>query len=293
MSDIALEIWQKVASFLNSNFTAALAGALGGALAAQRIGDRSKQRDALLHEIRSTNAAIMVTFTICNSGIVFKKQHVKDIYETYTSKKAEQMEFQRRCAASQRSPDAFFEFQADFRALQMSVVPIDVLRTLVFEKISATGRPLALVATLVGVVASLENTINKRNALIERFQGSGPEGETQLPAFYFGLPYGPGHVSTEFPDTIKALYSQTDDVIFFSELLGKDLMTHGNRILDQYRKIAKVKEEKISSADFTEARNLGIMPDDANYTDWLRGFSSVAQQGVQPEEKAIKGSALD
>lgn len=172
----------------------------------------------------------------------------------------------------------------------MPVVPIDVLRTLVFEKISATGRPLVLVATLVGVVASLENTINKRNGLIERFQGFGPEGETQLPAFYFGLPYGPGHVSTEFPDTVKALHSQTDDVIFFSEQLGKDLMTHGNRILDQYRKIAKVKEEKISSADFTVARNLGLMPDDANYTDWLRGFSSVAQQGVQPEGPATAGS---
>lgn len=89
MSDIALEILQKAAAFLNSNFTAALAGAFGGALAAQRIGDRSKQRDALLQEIRSTNAAIMVTFTICNTGIVFKKQHVKDIYETYISKKAE------------------------------------------------------------------------------------------------------------------------------------------------------------------------------------------------------------
>lgn len=270
--------WHNVAGFLNSNFTAALAGALGGALAAQRIGDRAKQREALLQEIRSTNAAIMVTFTICNAGLALKKQFVKEIYETYTAKKVELKEFQRRRAAGQQHPDLPFEFQADFRTLQMPVVPADVLRTQVYESISASGRPLALVAALVGAIASLADTIQKRNTLIERFRELGPAGTDQLPAFYFGLPYGPGHVSTEFSDTIESLHSLTDDVIFFSELLGNDLMTHGNRILDQYRNVAKVKKEKISSVDFTEPRKQGLMPDAANYADWLKGFPNAAQQ---------------
>ena len=151
--------WHNIAGFLNSNFTAALAGALGGALAAQRIGDRAKQREALLQEIRSTNAAIMVTFTICNAGLALKKQFVKEIYETYTAKKEGLKEFQRRRAASQQHPNSPFEFQADFRTLQMPVVPTDVLRTQVYESISASGRPLALVAALVGAIASLADTI--------------------------------------------------------------------------------------------------------------------------------------
>lgn len=165
---IAAELfsWHNVAGFLNSNFTAALAGALGGALAAQRIGDRAKQREALLQEIRSTNAAIMVTFTICNAGLSLKKQFVKEIYETYTTKKEELKEFQRRVAAGQQHPNLPFEFQADFRTLQMPVVPADVLRTQVYESISASGRPLALVAALVGAIASLADTIQKRNTLI-------------------------------------------------------------------------------------------------------------------------------
>jgi len=280
--------WQNVAGFLNSNFTAALAGALAGALAAQRIGDRAKQRDALLQEIRSTNAAIMVTFTICNAGLALKKQFVKDIYETYTAKKGALKEFQRRRAAGEQPPDLPFEFQADFRTLQPPVVPIDVLRRQVYESISATGRPLALVAALVGAIASLADTIKRRNALIEGFKGLGPAGAAQLPAFYFGLPYSPGHVSTEFSDTIEALHSLTDDVIFFSELLGKDLMTHGDRILNQYRKVAKVKKEKISSVDFTESRKLGLMPDAANYTDWLKGFPSAAQQGAPADAGALR-----
>ncbi len=285
MSDISnfaeLFSWQNVAGFLNSNFTAALAGALGGALTAQRIGDRAKQRGALLQEIRSTNAAIMVTFTICNAGLALKRQFVKDIYETYTARKEALEEFQRRHAAGQQDPDLPFEFRADFRTLQMPVVPIDVLRIQVYENISATGRPLALVAALIGAVASLDDTIRMRTALIERFRELGAAGADQLPAFYFGLPYGLGHVSTEFSDTVDSLYSRTDDVIFFSELLGKDLMDHGSRVLEQYRKVAKVKKEKIASIDFSEPRELGFMPNAENYADWLEGFPNEAQQGAQ------------
>lgn len=290
ISGFVLELFtgQNVADFLNSNFTAALAGALAGALMAQRIGDRAKQRDALLREIRSTNAAIMVTFTICNAGLALKKQFIKDIYETYTAKKAALKDFQRRRAAGQLPPNLPFEFQADLRSLQMPVVPIDVLHTQVYENISPSGRPLALVAALVGAVASLSDTIQKRNALIERFQALSAEGIAQLPAFYFGMPYGPGHVSTEFSDTVESLHSLTDDVIFFSELLGTDLMAHGNRILDQYRSMAKVKKEKISSVDYTEPRNQGLMPDATNYTDWLKGFPNAGQEGVPAYAGALR-----
>jgi hypothetical protein len=273
---IELVSWQSVSSFLNSNFTAALAGALAGALAAQKIGDRAKQQDRLVKEIRITNATITIAFTICNSGIALKKQFVKDIFETYTAKKAELEEFQRRSAAGQ--PSAIpFTFQADLRTLQMPAVPIDMLRTQVYESISATGRPLALVAALVGAVASLADTIHKRNSLIERFQREGTTNRDQVTAFYFGLPYGSGHVSTEFCDLVEALHSLTDDVIFFSELLVKDLTAHGNCLLDQYKSISNVKKEKIFSVDFTDPFKQGLMPDEANYNDWLKGFPGVTR----------------
>lgn len=70
--------WENLRDFLNSNFTAALAGALAGALTAQHIADRGKKREETLLELRSTNAAIMVAFIFCNAGIALKKQLVKD-----------------------------------------------------------------------------------------------------------------------------------------------------------------------------------------------------------------------
>ncbi len=126
-----------------------------------------------------------------------------------------------------------------------------------------------------GATSSLADTIYKRNSLIERFKREDIANRDQVTAFYFGLPYGPGHVSTEYCDLIEALYNLTDDVIFFSELLVKDLMTHGNCILDQYKNIANLKKEKIFSVDFTDPFKEGLMPDAANYTDWAKGFPGV------------------
>jgi hypothetical protein len=270
--------WQNIAAFLNSNFTAALAGAFAGALAAQKISERAKLRNQLLQEIRSTNAAIAVSFTICNAALSLKKQFVKDIYETYTAKKSELEEFHRQRAGGQQAPNLPFEFRADFRTLQMPLVPTDILQKQVYEGISTTGRPLGLIAAISGSVDSLKDTIQKRNILIERSRELDPAAEGQLAAFYFGLPYGPGHVNTEYPDSIESLNISTDDVIFFSELLMKDLMEHGNRILKQYNKITKVNKEKISSVDLTEPREQGLMPDEADYADWVKGFQSAAQQ---------------
>lgn len=280
-----LPSWNNIADFLNSNFTSALTGALvgafAGAMAAQRVGDRAKQREAILQEIRSTNAAIMVAFTICNAGLALKRQFVKEIYETYIANRAALNQFKQRRALRQQPADLPFEFRADFRSLQVPVVPIDVLRTQLYEKISAAGRPLATVATLAGALASLEDVINKRNTLIERFRGLEESRIELLPALYFGVPYGEGHVSTEFADSIEALYSLTDDVIFFGHLLSEDLKAHGANILSQYKKIAKIKEEKIHDVDFQNAQALGLMPDAKNYAEWMRGFPNAVQPAVQ------------
>ena len=291
ISNFVLELfsWQNISAFFNSNFTAALAGAFAGAIAAQRIGDRAKQRDILLQEIRTINAAITISFTVCNAGISLKKQYIKDMYEKYIAKKSDLEEFLKKRETGEIPRNQPFEFQADFRSLQMPQVPIETLRAQVYENISVTGRPLALVGALSGAIDSLADTINKRNALIEQFRALGAAGEAQLPAFYFGLPYGPGHVSTEYLDTVESMYTLTDDVIFFSELLGKDLMEHGNNILNQYRKIAKVKKEKISELDFEKAYENGLMPNKNNYADWLKAFIKPAQQDTPADAEKRRG----
>lgn len=268
--------WENATTFLNSAFSisllGALAGAYAGATAAQRIAERTKERDQLLTQIRSTNAAIMVAFGICNAALSLKKQQTIALCETFVAKKNELIEFMRKRKAGEIPGDTPFEFQADLRSLQMPLGPIDVLRTQVYEKLSVSGRPLALVATLAGALSSLADTITNRNNLIVGFKHLAPEAHKALPALYFGLPFGGGHVSTEYADTIEALNTLTDDVIFFSDLLCKDLADHGNRILDTYKTRFKDKLESINAIDFTNARTAGLMPREENYADWLHGF---------------------
>lgn len=279
VTEALMGVGKALAAVANSNFSAALAGAFAGAIAAQRIGDRNKQRDALLHEIRSINAAVTLSFSVCNSGLSLKKQYVKDIRDKYVAQKAEVQEFHRRRRAGEQQPDEVFEFRADLRTLQMPTVPIDLLQQLVLEKISVTGRPLALIATLSGSINSLRQVLEKRSSLVEGFKTIPQKDQNRvMPALYFGLPFGDGHVSEEFPDTVEALYRVTDDVIFFSDLLLKDLVKHGERVLTAYKKIAKLKSEKISKIDLSAARAQGLMPDHDQYEDWLNGFRDDAQQ---------------
>lgn len=263
-----------VIDLINSNFMStllsALTGATCGALAAQHIGDRSKRRDQLLLELRNTNSAIMMAFTTCNAGMALKNQFVNSIVKEYNKKREELLTITRKSNLIQKDEAEIFEFTADFRTLQMPVVPIDILRTYVYDRISAKGRALATVGALAGALDSLNHIISNRNNLIARFRESNLNKDRVLLSLYFGLPYGDDHINSEFFDTVKGLNSLVDDTIFFSHLLMKDLKLHGDIIKIKYDKVAKYNSEKVTDFDFTGAKNL--MPDEEIYKDWLSGF---------------------
>lgn len=108
-----------------------------------------------------------------------------------------------------------FKFQADMQTLQFQALPMDTLRAVAFERLSIVGRPLNLVVTLTQVVQSLDESIAKRNTLIDGYKTEFAKDNQGFVQLYFGLPYGEGHVNLDYPGTINAIYSQTDDGIFF------------------------------------------------------------------------------
>lgn len=89
LSSAAAAGWQ----FLNSNiviaFVGGFTGAIGGALGAQRIVERSRKREERLKELRYTNAAIMVSHTICNAALALKKQHVQPMRKAFQELRAD------------------------------------------------------------------------------------------------------------------------------------------------------------------------------------------------------------
>lgn len=268
--------WETIKSFSNSAFVTsllgALAGAFAGATAAQRIAERSKHREELLREMRNVNAAIALAFGICNTLLALKKQHVKSLKETYDVQKAALLEFERQRNAGEIQRDKVFKLKSDLQTLNPQSFPMDTLRMVVFERLSIIGRPLNLVVTLSQTVQNLEESLSKRNSLIESYKTVLANDTQHISTLYLGLPYGEGHINLDYPGTIDAIYSQTDDGIFFSNLLCKDLHAHGNRLADEFKKKFKDNPPCISEVDFTAVSTIELMPDEKNYADWTKAF---------------------
>lgn len=269
--------WIDTKEVLNSPFTTSLAGALAGAYAgaraAQLIAENSKARDQILAELRSTNSAIMVCFSIFTATLALKRQHVLPMYQAYQEAKAAVAEYRanRMTAPLPKTP---LNFTADMKTFPAPVVPIEVLRELLFHKSSAAGRPLALVAVLEQSLIGVESSIRRRDQLIQAFS-TGSVSSDLMPLFYFGLPLPSGDVNQEFPDVVEGIASYVDDVAFFSSLLCKDLMLHGEKVRATAKKRLRKNMPRVSSVDFNTPKANGLMPPAANYNDWLGGFQEM------------------
>jgi hypothetical protein len=265
-------VWEAV----NSNFAIALigglTGAFGGALGAQHIVERGKRRDELLKELRNTNAATMAAFSACNAALALKKQHVQPMYEQFEREKKALTNFKAQRAAGKVPGNTGYHFVADLRTFPALVVPIETLKDLVFHKISAYGRALALVSVLEQSLLGLTEGIVKRDILIQRFSTGAVPAE-RLHLYYFGMPLPTGDTNQEYPDLVEAIHSYVDDVAFFSALLCSDLIAHGNRVHSAFTKRFGKGAPKVSTVDFSGPRQKGLIPPEAQYADWLNAFS--------------------
>jgi len=263
--------WQ----FLNSNiaiaFVGGFTGAIGGALGAQAIAERSRKREERLKQLRYTNAAIMVAHTICNAALALKKQHVQPMREAFLQSKIELEAFKAKRDAGQIAPDVEFHIQMDLRSYPAPVVPIDTLKHIVFQEVSAVGRPLALVAVIEQTLIGLRNAIARRDQLIQRFETGEIPGNRHA-QYYFGLPLQGGHVNQEFPDLVEVIHSYANDLAFFSYQLCSDLLKHGVKVREALTKKPSNQVPHVSEVDFSGPLKSGLIPPASQYADWVNSF---------------------
>ncbi len=271
--------WPEIKDFFNSVFFTAIAGsfagALGGAWGAQRIAERAKLKEQLLKEIRYTNAAITVAIGICDSLLSMKIQHIKSLKENFETQKTAFLVHLKKHKLGQVNKGEEFPLTYDLHTLFLPLLPIDILQRHVFEELSLVGRALRLTTTLNQTVNNLSVVHEKRNQLVELYKAT----NTISPVLYFGLPQD-GRINQDYPSIIDAIYNQTDDGIFFSQLLSKDLVEHGNLLVLKFRKYFKKGVPIISTFDFSKEQKAGLMPNPDNYSDWFTKFVKI----VPPEE---------
>lgn len=262
-----------IVQFFNSVFfttvLGASAGAYWGAKAAQAIAEKSKRRELLTREIRDTNAAMTIAASICGALLNLKKQHVQVLKEEYDKSKLGFIEHKRRRDAGEVAPEQAFEFRADLQTLTFPPLPIEILQKAIFERISVIGRPLSLATVLGQSVADLNMSNALRNSLIDAFKRMGQPINAYL---YFGLRQG-DIVNEEYPSSVTAIFRQTDDAIFFSHLLVRDLIEHGTQTAGIFSREIGKGAPRVSVQDFTEAVEAGLMPDDRLYSDWFTKFT--------------------
>jgi hypothetical protein len=266
-------ILDAVTVFLSSAFfhtiIATFAAAFAGAYGAQYISERLRKKDAVLKELRSTNAAIMASFMICNKALSLKKQHVRALKEDYYEDRNNAITHKRGVDVGAIASDVVYESEFDLRTLQKVVLPINTLNKQVFESISANGRALALVITLDGVLEALNTSITERNSCIDKLKQLMLSNNKAAIELYYAFPDADGNVDEIYMNCIDAIYKFTDDLIFFSNLLCDDLNKHGNKV----KSILKDDELVVNKPIMANAEEEGLMPDASEYQDWLTMFN--------------------
>lgn len=273
--ELASSIFDWVLEALKSNFSIALvsgfAGGYAGAAAAQHVIEKTKRREELTKEIRNTNAATMVAFSICNACLALKKQHVKPLYEQFQKDKRALEQHLEQRASGQVQGNAPYNFIADFNTFAAIEVPLESLKELIFHRISAYGRAVALVSVIEQSLVGTKNAILKREQFIQRVQ-IGAIAAADLLRYYFGHPLANGDTNREYPDLVEAIHSYLDDCAFFTALLCSDLVQHAKTVRQQF--IEKVSKDapSVHEPDFRGPRAQSLIPPDENYRDWLNAF---------------------
>jgi hypothetical protein len=275
-----LFLGETVGAFWNSNFGAAvisafigsLAGAWGGALAAERIATKRRVREQLLLEINQTNSAIELAHVICNAHLNIKEQHVRAAWEDYQTKKSAVHAHHEGLENGTIAPGTVLDIgQLDLRTLDVVRAKIEPLQALVLSGLSLRGRPRPLVAILEQTMESLNNSIVTRNQMIAAMKASNAPLNEKV-AFYFALPEV-GSLDETFSGTMEAVHKQTDDCIYFTWRLCEDLTRHGKRVRAQFvKRRLKGPVPRIQTVIWKDVEAKGLLPPRSLYRSWEEGF---------------------
>jgi hypothetical protein len=275
------EFYRVLNSQFMSSVLGALAGAAVGALTAQKIALKSKDKEALENQIRAINITISCSFLICNSALAMKKQHIDSLYKVFQSDR----EKYEKCLKNPPQGQVV-NFQTDLKTLHMPNLPIGVLEDTVYNKITIKGRPLALVPTLSNSVSALKSSLDYRSELIGNFKIMFPSiSQKEGLDYYFGFPLPDGSVHQEYSDIVDAVYHYLDDVIFYSGKLCEDFNSHGSELRDIYVRRYGKKIENITKFDFGTPEAVAIWPDEQRYESWLSMF--LEPEAEQPWHKKL------
>jgi hypothetical protein len=249
-----------------------LSASFFGAWTAQRIAERNRFRDDILKEIRNTNAAISIAMSVCNTAMAMKRQQVTTVKRDFDQAKASFVEHVRKRQMGQVQGNTPYRFTLSLMTLPPPKFAIDSLRGVVLERITVLGRPIHLTLELAEFAPRLVACMEARNLLVEGIKKGGGVNSDDAARRLFGLPFADGQHDLTFEQTLSGIVTITDDIIYFSHRLCKDLQKHGYRLVDKYRRRFGGSFPYIADIDFAERIADGTIPPETQYADYMSKF---------------------
>jgi hypothetical protein len=118
----------------------------------------------------------------------------------------------------------------------------------VMERLSVSGRARGLVMMTLQSVERVNEVIQQRNELIKEIK---QEPHDVWVRRIFGLPIEGRGIDEGYKDSMEGLSQYTDDVIYYTRELCLELMKHGKRTEERFRKRFRGAYPRTSEADFS------------------------------------------
>jgi hypothetical protein len=264
-----LSLGQPLWGLLNSNFSAALFGALAGALSAHFIAAKAERDRQLRAEIAGVNNALELTNSISNTFLGLKRQHVNPLLDAYRRSFGEYVAFMAQQHPPPPAPPAVLTILFDLRTLQVPLTPIAELRSTILSRSPNSSHAISLSVTLHQTISTLSEVIQKRNDMVLTL---GTLPTEQRADICFGLRQSAGRIDETYPNLITGIWQHTDDAIYFSILLVDVLYAHGRALAKRYGRRAP----RVLSVDRSRVPTC-LLPNSADYPDFEAQFRPPAK----------------
>ncbi len=150
---LTMRLWAIAGSPISIGVVSTFIAAFAGTWGAQLLAERKADRKALLSELRGTNAALGLVFTIANAYITVKKQHIRPLVEDYEAQVAA-----RKAHLAGADVGSPFAYRLELLATAPPFSPIDELRQMLRERITPDGKAMILLTPLVQSIHGFADT---------------------------------------------------------------------------------------------------------------------------------------
>lgn len=248
-------IKKPLADFLNSNFSTAFFGAIGGSLAIFIL-DWFRRQRLILADI---NASIGLLASLSNTLLNMKKQHTLPMLQSYQKNVNEFHIADTVRKYSGTKEQTVLEIPMYMKRFHCPELHFDLPMDRIFTLTDRVPQIVPIISQTKRSVGEVQNMCAIWNEQVERMKSLSQE--EKIPA-YFGFRSSPDMHDTYFPDTVYNVSKCVDDSLFFIGKSINALTKLGEKTLPFWLR------KKIAKSEVTNKEYKALLPPEDHIDGW-------------------------